>query len=450
MTKAKMRRRTKATSSANNSRGIMGLTQAISIAAILSFPLAASGDVAGRGALGDRQAGELLESVIEHYQKGEFEPAWEAYRAFFDHPSNRNVDIEVFSRCFFRKECPPLGALAFILGKSEAEAGAFRNFCPDWKDAASGDLSEDEIAEIRRNIRAFRETALGGSCAAWAKRNAAMFQLRSSDRRLAPQVVSLVWPFPHDYTPVTVVEVLGKSVNAWLDTGATMTTLNRQWAHQALEPIEMIQDLNAKYAGFYGQVTLARINRLKLGNAIFSQPVVALTDVSFSVAGKRMPAEKSNIIGMNILLHYNTVCFDWEGENLYLGNLGPCAGGMMPYRNWLTGSQGISVNARVSSQGYVEAKVDTGSNTTYCSPWIMDQIDDRGAFSLGSDEALMGVCTYDPDILFPSWERGAESPENHILLGMDTLGRFAAFGWQLNPLRVYFAPKSNVSDSDGS
>ena len=431
----------------------MGLARAISIAAILSFAPAApaaSGDVAGRGALGNKQAGALLESVIEHYRNGEFELAWEAYRTFFDHPSNRNVGIEAFSRCFFRQKCPPLGALAFILGKSKAEAGAFQSFCPDWKDADAGDLDAGEIAEIYRKIRAFRETALGGTCEEWATRNAAMFQPRSSGRRLAPQVVSLVRPFAADSRPTSEIEILGKRVNAWLDTGATMTTLNRRWADQALGSIERIQDINTRYASFYGRATLARINRLKLGNAEFSQLVVLLTDVSFSVAGKLVPAEKSNIIGMNILLQYDKVCFDWEGRKLYLGNLGPCAGGVTTYRNWLKGSQGISVDARVLPKGYVEAKVDTGSNTTYCSRWIMEQISDQAVFSLGSEEALTGECTYDPDILFPNWERGAESPDGHILLGMDTLNRFAAFGWQLNPLVVYFAPGSSDSNESAS
>ena len=424
----------------------MGLVRAVSIAAILSFAPAAPGDVTGRSLLGNRAAGALLESVIEHYQNGEFEPAWEAYRAFFDHPSNRDVDIEVFSRCFFRQECPPLGALAYILGKSEAEAGAFRSFCPDWKNADAGDLGADEIAQIYRDIQAFREVAMGGSCGAWVKRNAAQFHARPSGFPLAPQMISLAERSPGDFRPYSAVEILGTRVSALLDTGSTMSVLNSRWAEQAPGTVERIQSINAKYIGFRGQATLARINRLQLGIAVFSQPVVVLTDVTFLDAGKRVPAEKSNVIGMNVLLQYEKVCFDWEGRKLYLGSLGPCEGGMKPYRSWLTGSQGIAVDARILSKGYVAAKVDTGSLTTYCSQWIMGQTAGREAFSLGTDEVLTGECNYDPDILFSSWERGAESPEKHMLLGMDTLRRLAAFGWQLDPLQVYFAPKSSDSD----
>lgn len=436
----------KATSSATDSRGIMGLARAISIAAVLSFSPAAPGDVAGRGSLGDRQAGALLESVINHHQNGELERAWEAYRAFFDHPSSRNVDIEVFNRCFFRQECPSLGALAYVLGKSEAEAGAFRNFCPDWKDAERGDLSADEAAEVDGQIRAFRDTALGGTCQEWVTRMAAQFEPRPSARQMAPQVVPLKWPFPHDSTPVSEVEILGKRVNAWLDTGATMTTLNRRWVDQAPDALDLIQNIRVKYIEFRGEATMARVRRIQLGNAVLSKPVVLLTGVYFSNNGELAPAERGNLIGMNLLLQYERVCFDWEGRKLYLGNLGPCEGGMTPYRNWLTGPFGLTLRARISSIDYVDAKIDTGSTTTYCSEWLMEQNTEREAFSFGSNEILTGECTYNPETLFIDQEQGTESPGRHILVGMDTLRKFAAFGWQLNPLVVYFSPGSPDTD----
>lgn len=421
-------------------------TCAIWIAIVVLIALAAAGRVAGRDHSDSKQAGELLESVIEHYQNGELERTWESYRAFFDHPENSNVDVGVFGRCFFLQECPSLGALAFILGKSEAEAGAFRKFCPEWKDRDRGDLSADEIAEAYRKMRAFRDTALGGTCKEWVTRMAAQFDPRPSGHQMAPQVVPLAWPSPHDATPVSEVEILGKRVNAWLDTGATMATLNRRWVDHAPEAVELIQNVRAKYMEFLGEATMARVRRVQLGNEVFSQPVVLLTDVYFSNSRNLAPAERGNLIGMNLLLQYEKVCFDWEGRKLHLGELGPCKGGVTPYRHWLTGSQGISVDARVSSNDYIGAKIDTGSNKTYCSQWLKEQNGEHMTFSFGSSDALTGECTYDSDILFPRWDLGAESPEKHILLGMDTLDRFAAFGWQLNPLVVFFSPRSPDSD----
>ena len=175
-----------------------------------------------------------------------------------------------------------------------------------------------------------------------------------------------------------------------------------------------------------------------------------LADMSFLDTGKQVPAENGNLIGMSVLLQYGKTCFDWKEGKLHLGSLGPCESGMMPHRSWLTGSQGIAISAKVSSNELYQAKIDTGSITTYCSPWIMGQIGDRGAFSFGGSDMLAGECAYDSDILFPSWERGAESSDKHILIGMDTLNQFAAFGWRLNPLEVYFVPRAPDSDSGGS
>ena len=76
----------------------------------------------------------------------------------------------------------------------------------------------------------------------------------------------------------------------------------------------------------------------------------------------------------------------------------------------------------------------------------MEQNTKREAFSFGSNEILTGECTYNPETLFIDQEQGTESPGRHILVGMDTLRKFAAFGWKLNPLVVYFSPGSPDTD----
>ena len=123
------------------------MKRVIPLTVVVFCALVAPGNVAGRDSLGER-AGQLLTNVIEHYRNGELESAWESYRAFFDDPSNRNVDANAFGLCFYRQECPALGALAFILGKPEEEAGGFRSFCPDWEDVLdTGGLGSDERTE---------------------------------------------------------------------------------------------------------------------------------------------------------------------------------------------------------------------------------------------------------------------------------------------------------------
>lgn len=415
--------------------------------AIISFAaLVAPGSLAGRDHLG-LHAGALLEEVIKHYQNGELEQAWEAYREFFDKPSNGNVEIDAFGRCFYRQECPALGMLAFVLGKSETDAGNFRNFCPSWENLDTGHLSPVEIADGIRKISAFRETALGGTCEEWVTRNLAMFQSRPSDHKLAAQVVPLLPTVLGGSPPVVEIAIVTRPANAWLDIGASITTLNRRWVDRAPEAVELIQNVRTKYIDAFGEATLARIERLRLGNALFAQPIVLFADMILLESGEPAPAEMGNIIGMNILLQYRSVCFDWDARRLYLGELGPCRGGETPYRNWLTGQLGLAVDASVSSTDFVRAKIDTGSPTTYCSEWFMGQNMSRAEFSFGSHRALTGACVFDPEILFNNQERGADSPGRHILLGMDTLGKFAAFGWRLNPLKVYFVPKPGESNA---
>ena len=415
--------------------------RAIAITAVLFIALVAPDGVTGNDSLG-KQAGALLDRVIEHYQNGELEAAWEAYRAFFDHPENNDVDIDAFGRCFYRQDCPALGPLAFILGKSESEAGDFRSFCPDWEGRAPLDRSPDEFSESERLMWGFRNGAMGGSCAEWVAENAAWFEPRPSGHRHAPQALSLVSVFPDDPRPFAEVEILATRAKALFDTGATMSRVNSRLAEQDWEKVELIQKVQVNDIRKRRPTVLARVNRIQIGEAEFSRPVVTIATVSWADSGEATPAEFGNLIGMNLLLQYDKVCFDWEGSKLYLGELGPCEGGMTPHSHWLDGALGIAVHAKIPSIDFVRAEIDTGSPVTYCSEWIMGQNANREAFSFGSNAALTGECTYDSEIWFNNQEKGAESPSRHILIGMDTLSQLAAFGWQLNPLKVYFSPRS--------
>ena len=412
---------------------------AISIAAGLYAALFATGCTTLRDTSGER-AGELLERVIEHYRNGELEPAWEAYVAFFEDPGRNNVSVTAFGECFYRQKCPTLGALADILGKPESAAGDFRNFCPDWEGRDTGDLGTAEIREARRVLAGFRETALGGSCAEWAARQASWFDPRPADLRPAPQVVPLE-PLASRYDrPQVEVNVLGTPVKAIFSTGVTLSGINGLLAEQNTERIETIRNIKVANDAERDSTFMARLERIRIGEADFSRPVVAIHNAEHGDSDEPTPPESGNSIGMNLLLQYGSICFDWEEQELHLGLLGPCEGGATPYRGWLDGQLGISVHVKIPSTDFVRAEISTGSHLTYCSEWFMEQISEGEAFSFGSDDALTGICTHDPDYGFNNQEFGAESHSEHIVVGMDTLSQFAAFGWQLNPFRVYFVP----------
>ena len=411
---------------------------------IVLVALVAPGSVAGRDSMDDGHGGALLETVIEHYQRGELEPAWEAYRQFFSHPSNRNVEVEAFGNCFYRQQCPNLGTLGFILGKSEAEAGDFGEFCPDWEASDTSDFTAQQIAEARELLRAFRTTALGGTCSEWAHATAMEFHSHPDHERPRPQVVPLKASTGNDARPHAEVTVLGLRVTALLDTGASTPLLNRRMAEGRGASVENIGTIPAKYATHRSMVMLARIDSLQLGNELFQRPVVGFADRSFTDGGESVPAELGNVLGMNLLLQYEKVCFDWIENRLHLGDIAHCAQGVSPYRSWLTGSQGIAMDAAVASHGFVQAKIDTGAARTRCSKSFIEQNNAERTFAFGRNPELTGTCTYNPEILFGEWNDGEGPSGNQVLLGMDTLKKFAAFGWRLNPLEVYFTPM--VSD----
>lgn len=417
----------------------MAGTRGILVAAIVCVAWAAPGDVAG-GGLADDHGGALLDSVIEHYRQGELESAWEAYRLFFSDPSNRDVDIGSFGRCFYRQDCPEVGTLAYILGKSEAEAGDFRAFCPDWKGLETVELGDEDVDGFLRVLRDFRYVALGGSCAEWVKANAVKFHPRRSAHPPAPQVVPLVEPSARDPRPVAEIGALGSRFAGLMDTGSTTSLLSRDLAAGAMERVELLGAVEGMYATGRRMVTLARLDRLRLGNEVFQRPVVAFESARFPENGGASSTWAANVIGMNLLLQYEKVCFDWDGSKLHLGGLGPCARGLISDRSWLTGSQGIAVDTAIAPGVTVQATIDTGSVRTYCSRAFLERNGGNRRFAYGNHAELQAECTHHPDVRFDRWESGEPAQGHQILLGMDALKRFAAFGWELDPLRVYFAP----------
>lgn len=79
--------------------------------------------------------------------------------------------------------------------------------------------------------------------------------------------------------------------------------------------------------------------------------------------------------------------------------------------------------------------VDTGAGYTYCSIELANA-GPGWKFSFGDHDTLRIGCRHDELIL------------GVPVIGMDTLGEFRAFGWQLNPLRTYFVPDDDAFGGD--
>ena len=73
----------------------------------------------------------LLDEVMAAYRAGDLNGAWEAFRAFFDHPARNDLHVDAFVDCFYEQGCPQPGAVGRILGKPRADLRErIEGFCP--------------------------------------------------------------------------------------------------------------------------------------------------------------------------------------------------------------------------------------------------------------------------------------------------------------------------------
>ena len=435
-------------------------------AAAAWLALLAPGFTAGREAP-DASPGELLESVMKHYRDGELESAWEAYQAFFAHPGNGDVDVHAFGNCFYKAECPSVGRLAHVLGRDRSEADDLRSFCPTWEtvweDADPDEYTEEQLSEARETMEGFVWAAFGGrTCPEWADLNANRFHARAGKWPRTAQSVPLAAPKADDPRPVAdIVVAPDQRLTALVDTGVTTTSLDSRRIDGPAAGVEAIGEVPVVHVRHHSLMPAAKVAWPRLGTALFQRPVVSLRDGGdplergFEGASYDGVVTLDGIIGMNLLLQYDSVCFDWERRTLHLGELGPCGSGLAPYRAWLDKALSLLVEAVNPSGAVADARIDTGFVGTGCSHGFVGPDAASGEavtemFSFGEDAKLQGECTYYPTILFDLWNSGDQVEGNHMYLGMGVLGKFAAFGWRLNPLKVYFVPKPDGLNPAGS
>ena len=217
---------------------------------------------------------------------------------------------------------------------------------------------------------------------------------------------------------------------ALVDTGAYTTILEKDAVAQFAEwgglPRDNVEDLGTSVEGFgyFGSEGIV--------------PEVVLHNVSVgSVRFQAVPAQvRDNIslVGMNVLLRYPEVCISWAMERIFLGELGPCARGLSPYAERLSGFTPI-VEFETAYSPRTRVLIDTGSDRTACSAAMV-----RGAgrhFRFGEHKDMWLSCEHDDGYFTPGL------PWYDALTGMDTLSRFDAFGWRLHPFTMYFVPKAD-------
>ena len=137
-------------------------------------------------------------------------------------------------------------------------------------------------------------------------------------------------------------------------------------------------------------------------------------------------------LGMDILLRYPAACFALADDRLHLGRPGPCAHGRARL-DPNTGKPTIRVPGPDGEP--VTVLLDTGARESLCKPALADRL--QGVpLRLGGHATVEAGCAPDGDRL-PD-----DGDAHDMVLGMDWLSRFEAFGWELAPFRLYFVPAS--------
>ena len=389
------------------------------------------------------QAEPLLDEVMAAYRTGDLPGAWSAFLAFFEHPARNELRLDTFAACFYGNGCPRPGAVGRILGKPRAELAArIDGFCPRLRDSEvpaallEAGVSERRIAQWRKKYESVVSIAFGGTCEAWRQKQLRLMWETRPVADIQPDVLPIAWiRSQHGGFQVAVNAKAGSSpLRLGVDTGSTSGALARRsvafpTAEVRIEGGSTI----AKGILRYMVSTPGRLASLRVG-ATLLQPyrLNVFDDDSWA-----HPVPHVGHLGMDFLLRHRAVCFAWEEQRLYLGALGPCALGVQPRDARLLGGLLVGFEVTASNGERFTASVDTGAEHTHCSTAFAEAQAGSGTFSIGDHPSLAAECVFDEAVLFKQARFGFQQ----VYVCMNYLLRFRAFGWRLNPLRVYFVPR---------
>lgn len=455
---------------------------------------------------------DTLWEIAKAERRGDFESAWDASLRFFQHPQRNTVSYAAFQLCFLGVSsgayCSNYGGLqaGAYLGKARREVESLDAFCPPW----GSDVNAYRFHEGREK-RWYSEDDGCMSLGDIGIKDV-LHPERISRNMQSVDIVPIHMAMPTDRhgfeMPVVDIDIGGQVHQAILDTGASLTSyqafLDADMSLASLH--EQVSELGISMAFMHNLKPLSRyrardirgvaeirdivrLPKLQLGRTVISDILVARVYYEDGYEDKQphplfsgLPWEESEegattvLLGMNALIHRRAVCFAWKESKLYLGDLGPCAGGIQPYGASVAGLLSPRVEAwpvgdaqpirggliRESTRetwvddaaAFASSKhsprppimiVDTGASHTVCSERFIEDAtsgEDR-LFTFGKE--LVGRCSRVSDS--PIFDTAALQ----AILGMDTLLEYAAFGWELNPLRLYFVPDaSRTPDAEAS
>ena len=369
--------------------------------------------------------------------------------AFFAHPGVLEVDELTIELCFRLYLCPTLSTLGQISGRTPADVAVLDAFC-------------ERIADRRPDI----VKSLGGSCEKWSAELRGHLSEGDGPRGSPGSAVIPIqlWEFgkqtlegvEHSITsPLMPVRIDGgEPVEAVVDTGSSEFSLAKgvPLPEHLASREGFLTNTSESWVSVPGlrlvRKKVYRLNGVGVGPleyrnvaALYSQPTAT-----------QIPGEPQ--VGMSMLLRHEAVCFDWVGNMLHLGSLGPCASGVGIRGATLDGAMVIQLHVPVvadreekwgpeyrpyTDRSTMLALLDTGAALTECSERFVELNGGAREFRIAGEELLRARCRW----VTPEGFRddGGLGVVELAYLGMDSLLEFAAVGWSLAPLTVYFLPR---------
>ena len=370
---------------------------------LVYFCVAVGAQTTGHGEAGREYSNEFLRDAVSFYRTGNLQEAWSAFSRFVE-SADRPQDYSEFLRCQRDdRSCPNLGYLG-VVASERLPASVLRSFCAR---VGTGDGS--------------------GQCRSLMDLYEGYFAGSSVDDEMPDQQVPLVYlPVARKWLhrrPVVASVVNGDAYMAAVDTGSATVLISFQ-GEGIVDLSETNQVGPGLLRGYLWDAWPVRVDSLRLGRIELAPTSAYRVNYPNDVI-RKTPV----LIGMDFLLRHKAVCFDWESRTLHLGRLGPCSAGTAAEQAMLMGGLELELTVRTRTAKTAVGLVDTGADYTYCSRKLAAG-GEAWQFSFGAHPALRSECRHERRI----------SERWPLVIGMQTLAQFSAFGWELNPLRVFFVP----------
>ena len=343
---------------------------------------------------------------------GDFESAWEAYRGIFPLALfNESAHAALNEHCS-PTDCPGIGELAWLLGKSRSDLG--------FLDEALGELSHPQLVEW---WRAYFESVA--------------YAYVGPDRRPERMGPNEAWLYSfssgEDQGPLARVRMAGTQDGIWalLDSGAFDSQVSENFATSKEIEFNTLTGLQSSRRWDGSEQNFRDV---MFKDIVLGESVEELVPGSLNLDPK--DTVEFAVLGASLLLRYDALCFAWGDRVLYLGGLGPCS---QAQRLAATGAEihidSISPSTAIplANGRTVTALIDTGSDVNLCKASLAKALAGAGV-KFGPHPLMAARCNPEPAHIMDDYMFD-------MVIGMETLSTFAAFGWQLNPFRLYFVPR---------